>query len=191
MKTTEELVEAFKKDVFANITKHISRNGGLSPIVLILAREIESKDLALMVCPLPGDIIDDEHDLKDSLRTILPKVFDGIFAQGLEPICYSWSSEAWLRAADIEDGEPENWKDLPKVEVLMTTFETVDSTSVEINIIKRDGKIADEDGNLIDCITLEKHPEFESKDSNMGGRLANIFKNYMQERRAKSEKEEK
>jgi hypothetical protein len=64
----------------------------------------------------------------------------------------------------------------------MTTFETKDYSIMDIHTIKREGKIADEDGNLIDCISLEKDPELNMSEGQVEGRFGNVFKTYMQKK---------
>lgn len=186
MYTQEEEIECFKKDVVSNMERNIAKSGGLQPVVVILAKELSNSENAIFITPIPGELLD-TYQTKELLAKFIPRIFDDMFDKGFEPICYSFSSEAWLRKSPKEDGIPDDWRSLPKVESMVTFFETADETSIEVNIIKRDGKIADENGELIDCISLEKDPEFQVKPENLGGRLSNIFRDYMNNKNKKDE----
>jgi hypothetical protein len=181
MKNDSDFIDAFKLDVIRNMTISLARNGGLDPIINILAKNTADKELNVIMVPIPSDALEND-DAKEVFAKIIPKLFDELYERGFEPLCYSWSSEAWLRKANKDEGVPDDWKSLPKVEVLMTTFETKDYSIMEIHVIKREGKIADEDGNLIDCISLEKDPELNMSEGQVEGRFGNVFKTYMQKK---------
>lgn len=181
MKSDSEFIDAFKSDVIHNMTMSIARNGGLDPMINILAKNTEEKEFTVLIVPIPGDALKNLGN-KEAFAKIIPKLFDEMYERGLEPLCYSWSSEAWLRKGNKEEGIPDNWQDLPKIEVLMTTFETKDSSIMDIHVIKREGKMADENGDLIDCISLEKDPELNMAGGEIEGRFGNVFKTYMQKR---------
>jgi hypothetical protein len=42
--------------------------------------------------------------------------------------------------------------------------------------------MADENGDLIDCISLEKDPELNIADGTVEGRFGSVFKTYMEKR---------
>ena len=181
MKNDSEFVDAFKSDVIHNMTMSLARNGGLDPMINILAKNTVEKEFTVLIVPVPGDALKNQ-DNKEVFAKIIPTLFDEMYKNNLEPLCYSWSSEAWLRKGDKDKGVPEDWRELPKIEVLMTTFETKDSSIMDIHTIKREGKIADENGELIDCISLEKDPELNMSDGTVEGRFGSVFKTYMQKR---------
>jgi hypothetical protein len=181
MKNDSEFIDAFKLDVIHNVTKTLARSGGLNPEINVLAKHTVKKEFTVIIVPVPEGVLNSANS-KDLFAKMIPTLFDDIYERGLEPLCYSWSSEAWLRKGNKNEGIPDNWQDLPKIEVLMTTFETKDSSIMDIYNIKREGKIANEDGNLIDCISLEKNLDFEKPDGEIEGRFGNVFKTYMQKR---------
>lgn len=181
MKNDSEFIDAFKSDVIHNMTMSLARNGGVDPMINILAKNTLDKELTVIIVPIPGDALEN-NDTKEVFAQVIPTLFDEMYKNNLEPLCYSWSSEAWLRKGNKDEGVPENWRELPKIEVLMTTFETKDSSIMDIHTIKREGKMADENGNLIDCISLEKDPELNIADGTVEGRFGNVFKTYMQKR---------
>jgi hypothetical protein len=181
MKNDSEFIDAFKSDVIHNMTMSLARNGGVDPMINILAKNTVEKEFTVIIVPIPGDALKNVGN-KEAFAEIIPMLFDEMFKNDLEPLCYSWSSEAWLRKGDKEEGIPEDWRELPKIEVLMTTFETKDSSIMDIHTIKREGKMADENGDLIDCISLEKDPELNMADGTVEGRFGSVFKTYMEKR---------
>lgn len=181
MENYSEFIDVFKSDVIHKMTMFLAKNGGLEPVITILAINIIEKELTVLEIPVPKGALENE-DTKEVFATIIPTLFDEMFKRDLEPLCYSWSSEGWLRKCNKNEDIPEKWQELPKIEVLMTTFETKDSSLLEIHVIKREGEIADENGELIDCISLEKDPELNMANSTVEGRFGSIFKNYMQKR---------
>lgn len=181
MKNDSEFIDAFKSDVIHNMTMSLARNGGLDPMINILAKNIVEKELNVIIVPVPRGALEN-NDTKEVFAEIIPTLFDEMYKRGFEPLCYSWSSEAWLRKGDKDKGVPEDWQELPKIEVLMTTFETKDSSIMDIHTIKREGKMADENGELIDCISLEKDPELNMADGKVEGRFGSVFKTYMKKK---------
>jgi hypothetical protein len=198
--TESELIEEFKTEHIENVTKSLARNGELSPMVAIFAKKlpdvesiIKDNDYAVFIIPIPEHVISN-NDQKKVLAEFIPVIFGHLENSGVEPLCYSWSSEAWMRMANTKGlAESEikniekNWQDLEKTEILMTTFETKDSTQIIIDKITRNGKMPDEDGNLIDCISLERHDSSinTSEPSSVGGIFGNIFQNYLKSKTKK------
>lgn len=181
MKNDSEFIDAFKLDVIQNMKMSLARNGGLDPMINIFAKNAVKKEFTVIELPIPEDALEN-NDTKEVFAQVIPTLFDEMYKNDLEPLCYSWSSEAWLRKGNKDEGVPEDWRELPKIEVLMTTFETKDSSIMDIHTIKREGKMADENGDLIDCISLEKDPELNMADGTVEGRFGNVFKTYMQKR---------
>lgn len=187
MKNDSEFIDAFKLDVIYNMTRALAKYGGLAPIINILARNTIEKEFTVLMVPVPEDALEN-NDTKEVFAQIIPTLFDEMYKRNLEPICYSWSSEAWLRKSNKDEGVPDDWKNLPKIEILMTTFETKDYSIMDVHVIKREGKIADENGQLIDCISLEKDPELNMSDGTVEGRFGSVFKTYMEKRKKENEK---
>lgn len=202
MSTELELIEEFKKEHIENVSRNLARNGGLAPMIGIFGKAIpgvesmiKKNDYGVFIVPLP-EVLLKNNDQKSALIDFIPLIFKELENNGVEPICYSWSSEAWMRVANTEGlSESEikniqdNWKDLEKTEILMTTFETKDSNELIIDKIIRNGKMPDEDGNLIDCISLERHESNINSDnsSSVGGKFANIFQSYLKSKTKKDE----
>jgi hypothetical protein len=179
--TDQEYVKIFKKENKQNIAKMIAMRGGMPPIFTILVKKDD--DYSVIVSPIPEEALENDEN-KQRLINLMPAFFETIEDKGFEIICLSYSSEAWLRQMDKKDADdndiPENWKDLPKTEVLITSYETPTDVSLEINDIIKDGLVADENGDLIDCIKLEKNKNLgDDEKGELSGGFSNMLRAYL------------
>lgn len=175
--TELEEIENFKKENKDNMARLIATMGNLPPICTIFTYKDDQYNV--VVSPVPEEALENEEN-KDKFLKIMPQFFDSIEEKGHKIVCFSYSSEAWLRKADKKDGVPEDWKSMPKTEVLITSYETANDACVEIHDIIKDGKIANEDGELIDCIRLEKNADMDNgEEGELGGRFSTIYRNYL------------
>jgi hypothetical protein len=173
--TELEKIENFKKENNENMARLIAASGGLPPVcTLFVEHQGENK---VIVAPVPADALENTKN-KERFISIMPKFFKALEEDGNKIICFSYSCEAWLRAVDKDDKIPDNLEDLSKIEVVITSYETADSSVMEVSNIVRNGKIVDRDGELIDCITLEKNEELKD-GAELGGRFSNMFTNYL------------
>lgn len=144
---------------------------GLAPQVTLLLYNNETKQFGVFPTVLPGGLLDSEQD-KDMLAyKVLPELIAKTNDSGFQVICLSWSTEAWLRDVSIEptetitpDNIPKNWKDLPKSEAIMISYETpLKSLLFSWKIMrKKDG------------IQLEPHGHRQEMKS-LGGRFQGIL----------------
>jgi len=182
--TELEQIEEFKKNNNNNMAKLIAVHGNMPPVCTLLVYVANEDEYKVIIAPIPEEALENDKNKKKFLG-IMPMFFDKLKEDGNKIICFSYSSEAWIRIINKEDAQdndiPDNWKSLPKQEVLISSYETADGAFVEINNIVREGKIANEKGELIDCIRLEKNEELsaEGDPNSVGGDFANIFRNYL------------
>lgn len=186
-----EEIENFKKENNVNMAKWLAVNGGLAPMCTLLVKNDD--EFKVIIAPIPGEAMESPESKKRFL-SIMPKFFDKLEEDGHKVVCFSYSSEAWIRMMDVDDAEnvdangvPHNWQDMKKKEILISSYETATETSVEVNNIIREGKIANEDGKLIDCVRLEKNKEMsdveeEKGAGSIGGAFANIYRNYLKQK---------
>lgn len=157
----------------------LSKHGGLDPMIVVLVKE-ENDEYNVVAVPVPSELLKDDNS-KDALATSMPALLTMFAKQGKEPICFSFSSEAWLRKTPEGVTEiPDNWKDLPKMECLISSYESADESDMEVFEILREGKIANENGELIDAIVLRPHnvsPDGE-KPKKMEGRFHGAFQEF-------------
>lgn len=134
----------------------LSKHGGLDPMIVVLVKE-SNDEMNVVAVPVPGEFLDNDNT-KDALAAAIPSLLTMLTKQGKEPVCFSFSSEAWLRKSPEGVTEvPDNWKDLPKTECMISTYESADESDMEVFEIIREGKMANENGDLIDAIVLRPY----------------------------------
>lgn len=133
------------------------------PIMTVLF-ESEGKT-GLVIVPL-GEMMQTDAT-KDFFVAVAPLIFEKLREEGKTPLCMSLTSEMWVRRTKASEGVPENWRDLPKTEALMTIFETEHSSRSVVRPITRN------EGSK---------PNLEEPLPDMGkgmkGRIVNLFKKY-------------
>jgi hypothetical protein len=134
----------------------LSKQGGLDPMIVVLVKE-SNDEMNIVAVPVPGEFLHDDQT-KDVLAGAIPSLLGMLAKQGKEPVCFSFSSEAWLRKTPEGVTEvPDNWKDLPKTECMISSYESANASEMEVFEIIREGKMANENGDLIDAIVLRPH----------------------------------
>lgn len=176
-KNFEQALMDFKQDQYDVATKILIREGGVMPIISILCLD-KDNEYGTVIAPIIGDMSALEKDVL--VDQIVPEVFSKIKSEGMKPVCFSFTSEAWLRTgpSDMEQSS-EAISKLPKEEALIITFETLSDTDLKVFSIKRDGSSVNENGEVVDNIKLEPHSLNDSKNGNIvGGRFSGILKKY-------------
>lgn len=181
-----EEIENFKKENNVNMAKWLAINGGLAPMCTLLVKN--NDEFKVVVAPIPEEAMESPEN-KRKFLSIMPKFFDKLEEEGHEVICFSYSSEAWIRMINVEDADEIDdidFNSLSKKEILISSYETATDATVEVNNIIREGKIVNEDGNLIDCVRLEKNKEMSDAEEEgagtIGGEFANIYRNYLKQK---------
>ena len=157
----------------------LSKQGGLDPMIVVLVKE-SNDEMNIIAVPVPGQMLQNDQT-KDVLAASLPSLLNMLAKQGKEPVCFSFSSEAWLRKTPEGVTEmPKNWKDLPKTECMISSYESADSSDMEVFEIIREGKIANESGDLIDAIVLRPYSMSEDgeKPKAIKGRFFGAFEEF-------------
>lgn len=155
MKTlTEKEIQEFKDAQLQLITKVITEKGQLPAIGAALLHDKISDKLEIGFIPVPGQFLE-TPDAKNYLaNNMFPSVFKSMEHGGFkEIVMFSFSTEIWVRESKKPE-VPENWKELPKKEGVMLHVETKDNCEIIVKIIEREGNVVNEDGELIDKITL-------------------------------------
>jgi len=154
----------------------LSKHGGLDPMIVVLVKE-SNEEMNVVAVPVPGEFLENDES-KDVLATAIPSLLAMLAKQGKEPVCFSFSSEAWLRKTPEGVTEvPDDWKDLPKIECMISTYESADESDMEVFEIIREGKMANENGDLIDAIVLRPYSIGENgeKPKALKGRFQGAF----------------
>lgn len=157
--------------------------GELPPIGAAMLYDKVSETFEVGFIPVPNQFLQ-SAETKDYLADkLFPSIFKSMeHGDFKEIVMFSWSTEIWIRQA-TKPQVPENWKDLPKVEGVMIHLETKDNCEVIVKLVEREGNVVNEDGELIDKITLVDHPGFSgTMDGNTGsveGRFSRVLRNYL------------
>lgn len=179
-KTYEEALVAFKADQVDISTKFLVQDGGVQPMISVLCYDKKLDDYGTVMAPIFGDF--DVNDRDIIIDHVIPEVFAKIKEEDLIPKCFSFSSEAWLRTGKKGDTDPtsESIKSLPKEEVLIVMYETLEDSDLQVFIIERNGSAINEKGEVVDNIKLAPHSINDSKNkSALGGRFVGILKKYV------------
>lgn len=176
-KELNEVIQVFKEEHLQNIKTLMYKKGELLPMICILVYDNKTDKPAVIVTPVLGNF--DELGKETAIsELILPKIFDRLRDEDKKPLCFSFSTEAWLRKVDDKENPPADWKSLEKIETVLTTFETKDGSEVVCCTMNRLGKSINEDGELVDRIELTELDMGNSKGHKIQGRFGDIFNKY-------------
>lgn len=135
-------VEKFVENITEFIRDIFQSEGELRPMLWILI-DTGVKDPSVITWPIPPSGVASD-DAKEIIAISMVKFLAHLNSVGIRPICTLFTSEAWVRKIDpelVKDGKfPNNWKDFPKVDSLMLTFETIDKTCTLTFEIETKGK---------------------------------------------------
>ena len=180
-----KLYTEFKESMFAIVKGMIVDNGGLPPIGAALVFDADADKYGIAFIPIPGEFLKDESRKEVLANIVFPDAFKQIETEHNHRIVgFCWSTEVWIRSTN-KNALPDNYQELPKEEGVILNMETEEQSDIIIKLVKREGKVINKEGNLIDNILLEDyHTEFSGvihpgvSPTSSEGRFANIFKNY-------------
>ena len=181
MDITMEKFEQLKADYLEMIVQGTMDAGGLPPHFTIFAtNKDEEKAQAIIHVPIPDSLL--TEDGKESFVTsMLPQISKKV-KEKFTVFAVAWASEAWMRTG--EKGKPvdDNWKDLPiKKEVVIVHIESIIKKECSIYEMVRSGHKVDEDGNMIDNISLTLLPDMDAM-SQATGRFTDLLKSFLEEK---------
>lgn len=176
---TEKQFKELKDDYLTIIEGFVKDNGGLFPHISVFAKikeTVEDDDAkpAFIQIPIPDEFMQNDESKDEFIDNMVPKIFRKV-KEKFTPIAVIWASEAWMRKINAPK-LPENYRDLPKTEVIIVNIETEDMTNSTIYEMKRLGKQVNSSGDLVDQVELEEISN-ESKPS-MSGRFSGLFKKF-------------
>lgn len=177
-----EEIEDYKKDHLATIRKMLQDNGMIYPTVSLLVLDKLKNKTGIVLAPISvgsSDIKVDKQTLKDR---IIPELAQELADKDFELLCFSFSSEAYLRKLDLKDTKGLSPKELidkaKKVdprEVLMVMFETEKNVSAYTSDIRKEGKVVNSEGDMIDNIITSEYEQIDDS-SDKEPILFNAFK---------------
>ena len=173
---TEEIFNEFVNSYIEEMKADLIDSGGIVPAISILGEDIEEDKPSVAFIPVPNDVLKDEEYKVIFVNKVLPEVYEKI-KEHCVPKVVIWASEAWMRFADKDiDIKDQDWKQLPiKKEVLIITKATETNEDVNMFEIVRDGQKVNEDGKLIDAITLKELPDLKEM-TGFGGTFSGLYK---------------
>ena len=171
---TEEKYQELKEEYVGNIKKFMTDLGSMFPHISVFGdhKDEEKKD-AIVHIQVPEEFMKSEQMKETFVRDVVPKIAEKIREKFI-PYGVAWTSEAWVRTAQKDQGVPDNWKELPiEKEILLVNMEFTHKKEMVIYEIKRNGKQVNENGDLVDHIDLIE--ETMSGAEKMSGRFTGLL----------------
>ena len=191
-------IENFKNYNNEIFKKQLAEDGFITPMMLVLLSKKNPEketgmDYGIAVCHLPEEAFKDSNT-KDMLAELVPDILSRIEKEGNKAVCTCLATEGYARELKVPKEinlSYEEIKDLAyseyvvKKEIMVIIYECDLGESTYMYYIHRNGKIANEKGELLDAITLELHPEclknnfimIDEKNS-ASGRFNRLYYNY-------------
>jgi hypothetical protein len=180
--TNEEYIE-IKKDYMEHINEVITNHGELFPHITIFADQLHPDEAnegkpAVIHIIIPDEFMENEDTKDKFVYQMMPDIFKDL-KKDFKPHGIAWAAEAWMRVAIKGEYVPgsEEYKNLPKKEVVIISISTTDEDETIIYEMIRKGKQINSHGTLTDIVVLEKMPEV-GNSKNAVGRFTNLFKKF-------------
>lgn len=168
----QERIDRFMNEHINFIKAVTIEQGGFEPMMTLLVKKGEEFQIIPMV--IVGGFRTEED--KEALASQIPKILEGVSSsQKVIPICFSFASEIWSRKMEGSSKLPDNWKEFPKTEGILITFETEYSSKVVLLDMERVGTTTNQSGDMIDKIVLT---DKEVPSTEAGGRFMNLFRKF-------------
>ena len=178
----QEKYESLKSSYMELVTKIIRDLGGLSPAITVLGTRKDDQKNAVIHIPIPDDMMKSDEGKDDFVDQVVPQLAVKI-NEDFEVSGVAWASEAWMRRIPVNEENPENtvipedWKSLPKIEVLFITIESEDKQDTTVMEIVRKGQQVNANGDLTDYIELIPVPDAINPDK-VEGRFVGLYKKF-------------
>lgn len=176
----QETYDLLKESYIEFINNLIKDFGGMSPSITVLGTNKKDQMPAVLHIPIPGFLMDTENNKDQFIEEVVPKMADKI-KEDFDILAVAWASEAWLRKVDRKDGStevPDDWKSLPKKEVLVIMIESENKNDSILMEIVRKGQQINSEGQLTDDIDLVPMPDFNEAPEQVEGRFTGLYKRF-------------
>lgn len=169
------------------VTKMLVETGDIEPCITVMGKHLDDDKEALVHIPIPSKYMKSEDRKDEFVDTVIPEI-----AKKLKDMfsisVVAWAAEAWMRVTEQSESSTEeqlkNWKSIPiSKEVLIISFDSAETNRTIIMEIKRNGKVVNSEGELIDDIKLLDIPEFTNSENKevVEGRFSNLYKKFTEE----------
>ena len=171
---TEDKYLEIKDGYVNNIKKYIAEEGNIFPHLTIFANPKDNpEENAIIHVPIESKFMASEETKEHFMKEVVPTLAIELKKKFI-PKGVAWTSEAWVRVFDKEEGVSKDWKSKPiKKEVLIINIEFEYKKEFLLFEIKRHGKQVNEEGNLTDYVELVEE-DFSGAES-MSGRFTNLY----------------
>lgn len=175
---TEQEYNELKEAYMKHIKTYMAEVGELFPNVTVLGDHLdktEDPNNAIIHIPIPDEYMENDNTKDEFVDVVLPEVMKTV-KEKFKIHAIAWASEAWMRKTDKDfDPTKDDYKQLPKTEVLFVAIESKNKTESYIYQIDRTGMKVNDDGDLCDNINLIEITEFGNPE-NTEGRFAGLYK---------------
>jgi hypothetical protein len=169
----KKVIDFFVEQQCRIATQSFKETKGLVPFTAILAKH--KNEYKAGIIPMPLELLNSAEG-KDYFRDV---VIEGVKKKMREDdhiiLCVNFTSEAWAYqgeiGGDIEDMR-ENYRKLPRKEILILSFDSKDGTRVITYDINRNMFVNDK--GLDETVDVEL-TKMGDEVSSFGGRFANMF----------------
>ena len=168
----EEVIQEFIRVSELSAVELLKQQENISPFLTILTREDEEQ-YGHHHIPIPPMFMEGDSG-KDFIRNILIQgLKNKLREDGKEILCVNWVSEGWMYVGKKDEDVVENYRDLPRKEILLMTFDSEDEQIISTYEIKRNGYNVGEEGfnNGVELVPIEK----DFKGGQRSGRFGNLF----------------
>ena len=170
MRTNEEVIQEFIGTSEERAIEMLKNSENINPYVTILTRdnlgEIGHHQFSIPPMFLEGD------EGKDFVRDILLVGFKNMLKENNKDIlCVNWVSEGWMYKGNKKSVE--NYRELPKTEVLLMTFDSEENQVMSTYEIVRGKWNVGENGLDKGINLIEINDRVNTKRK---GRMGNLFK---------------
>lgn len=178
-----EIIKEFKEDHLNTMTKTFKETGYIMPTIAMLT--IDSSDkTGIVLAPIDISGKDTRLGKEDLLEIILPKLKEEIDKKNLEVVCFSFSTEAYMKKLSLDkDLSKKDPKELMKLvekleseDTLVIMFETNTNVNKYVYNIIKDGKVINSEGDLIDKFDLTDFRDLEENSTTTKPEFLNVFK---------------
>jgi hypothetical protein len=178
--SNEELDE-LKKAYVDNIKKHIVETGGMFSHIALFGNKRDNNEKGIVHIVVQDEHMSSGKSKENYFINVLPGVAKDV-KKVFKLDAVAWTSEAWMRTAKSDfQGD---WQDLPiKKEVLIIQFQNKEECETLIFEIKRDGKVVNGDGEMVDNVSITEIHGEEGGPFNKNsaeGRMTDVLKVFIE-----------
>jgi hypothetical protein len=174
---TEDLFGKMKQDYIDHMKEFMGEYGQFGPMITVFADNPQEEEKpAIIHIPIPPQFMKNNETKDEFVNEMVPEMFAEI-KERFKPYAVAWAAEAWIRNLGKDKNFEGDYKELPKKEVMLISFQQKDANTGVVYNIKRNGKQVTPSGDIVDQIELEEDTELGDLEG-MEGRFSNLFSKF-------------